>query len=141
MAAGVVAEQDGRTVVYGDQDIDRAIVVEIAEGQAACGELAGEDGPLSCADIFQARGRVLEKKERLAVGYAGIDLVDEIVGMAVGDEEVEEAVVIEVEKFGAPAAHHLRGACDAGGAGFVFEGFVALVLVEAVELVVEICDE
>jgi len=55
--------------------------------------------------------------------------------MAVGYEEIAKAVVIEVEEFGAPAAHHLCGAGYAGGSGFVFKGFVALVLLEAVEFV------
>jgi len=76
LAGGIVAEEDGWAVVYGYEDIDGAVVIEIAESEAAGAELAGEGRPTVCADIFQAGGRVLEKKERLAVGYAGIDFVD-----------------------------------------------------------------
>src|SRR5712692_9890363 len=67
-----------------------------------------------------------------------LDVVEDV---AVDDEQVAPAVVIEIEEARAECAVENAGLADAGGDGVVGEGAVAIVAVEAVELEIKMADE
>jgi hypothetical protein len=67
--------------------------------------------------------------------------VDHVVGVAVGQEEVEAPVVVEVEELQSPAREKARGVGDAVDVGGVGEGLVAVVLVQREHLLVHVGHE
>ena len=138
LASGIVAQQHRGSIVHGNQDIHGTVVIEVSEGQTSRRKLPGENRSAVCADVLQARTRVLKKQHGLAVGDPRIDFVDEIVRMAVGDQQVEVAVVIVVEKLQTPAAHRLRGPGNTGRSGDIFKRLVVFVVIHPIELVIQI---
>ena len=152
MPSFLVAVEGGGGGVVGDVDVGPAVVVEVGDGD---GEGVGADG-LPHAGFFGDVGEgavavvvVEDVLAALEAGRAAGDL-DAFVGAAggfgerrgldvevdvVGDEEVEVAVAVVVEKgaAGVPAGGALG---EAGFRGDVGEGAVAVVAVEDVLAVV-----
>src|ERR1039457_6480348 len=61
--------------------------------------------------------------------------------MTVGDQQVEIAVIVVVEKLEAPSAHELGCVGNTRRAGDVVEAFVVFVPIESVEFVIQIGHE
>src|SRR5207302_3856294 len=93
--------------------VDLAVVVEVAKGDAARQVRLLEIGAAALRDLLELAGLVAQQHGSLAAGGAG-RIAD---GVAVGDEQVFPAVMIEVEKAGAPADILLADGGDAGGFG------------------------
>ncbi len=55
--------------------------------------------------VFQLPGSVVKQQKRLAIGYVVVNLFDQVVGMPVGDHQIDIAVVIVVKELQTPAAH------------------------------------
>jgi hypothetical protein len=64
---GIVPEQNRRTIIHADQNIDRTIVVEVPDRQAACGEGLRKYGATLLAYIFECAAIVVKQKQRLAL--------------------------------------------------------------------------
>src|SRR6185437_12978269 len=90
----------------------------------------------------QATAIVVKQQKRLAVvDGIGINLLNEIVGMAVGNHEIKIAVVVVVEELEPPAAHEFAGGGNSGFTSDVVERLIMFVAVERVELMIEVGDE
>jgi len=61
--------------------------------------------------------------------------------MSIGDQQVEVAVVVVVEKFYAPAAHGLRGPGDTRRRGNILESLVVFVVINPIQFVIQIRHE
>ena len=109
---GEVAQQQRSSVVDGDQNVDGAIVIEVADGQARGGEIPGEERPAFCAHIVQRLAIAVKQHQRLAVGHVLLHGLDQIVGIAVGQKQIKVAIVVVVEKLQPPAAHQAGGRAD-----------------------------
>ncbi len=130
-----VAQQDRRTVDGIDDDVDFAVVEQVAEGRAAGGDNVGEAGSLDGLDVFKFAvfavdvGDVMEEQGALGEGGSPVVLVHLGIHVAVDFEEVEPAVVVVIEKAIAPA--------DKGDGGLGNTGFIADVGEARVAIVVE----
>jgi len=139
---GVIFQQHGSAAVDADEHVQCAIIIVVADGEAARRKVFVKDGAGAFADVMeQAVCAVMEQQQRLFVFHLHGVGVDHVVGMAVGEEEVDEAVVIVVEIFQAPAAQQARGARDAIGLGHVAKRFVFIVFVDRKHFVIDVGDE
>src|SRR5437016_2955161 len=100
--SGVVAQQEWSFVVVGNEHVDCSIVVEVCQGQSATGDRSAEQRAAFGSDVLQSGAVVVKEQQRLAVGHVGIDFVYEVVGVPVGYEQVEIAVVVVIKKLHAP---------------------------------------
>ena len=144
-----VVEHAGGTV--GEEDVEEAVVIEVEE--------FGGPGPVGVGEVGEVGGFEEERgvgieEEGVAHHLAGFGGGHEeavfahfahgdfgaVVGGAghVADEEVGEAVVVEVAKIG---AHAEPGGVGEGGFDNVGEGAVAVVLVEGVGFFEVVCGE
>ena len=73
--------------------------------------------------------RVAVKEFALGVAGFGLQLLDFRIDVAVADQNVGPAVVVEIEEAAAPA-EKLRVRAEAGGEGGVFEGAAAEIVIE-----------
>src|SRR5690606_30091235 len=115
-----------------DDDIDIAIEIDVAERCPAAREPFGEARPCVGSDLAEAASLVEEDLVPLEVGRGLVELVDVVVEVAVRDEEVAPAVVIDVDERRAPAhvrIHALAEPCDHGDVG---EADRAVVTIERV---------
>src|SRR5205823_6241039 len=84
----------------------------------------------------------IAKQERtLSVRGAPVGLVCDGVDVAVGDEEVEEAVIVKIDETGAPTEKWNSGNAQAGAKGNINEICVAFVAIESLVVVGEGSDE
>ena len=67
--------------------------------------------------------------------------LDHVVGMAVGQDQIDGAVVVVIEELQSPAAEQARRLGDAVGVRDVAEGLVLLVAVEREHLLIDVGDE
>ncbi len=148
---GVIAVQTDFGIEFVDHDIEIAIAVEVAEGHALgdaglvevpCAAVIGEAPMAEVAPGGSAGGETFEPgAEGDAVAFAGAaggDVPFDVIGdvevhriafVATGDEEILEAVEIDIEESDAPGP---VGGFDAGEVGDLGEGAVAEVPVEGV---------
>ena len=140
----VVAEQGGRAVLVVDDDVDVAVVVDVAERRAPAHVLGvevrarrrGSPAGTACrlVDVAEEQGDLLVV-DRLAEQAAVV------VDVPVGHEAVGPAVVVEVGQRAAPADPRHGVGRQAEERRDVEEDPLAQVLVERVVLVGEIGDE
>ena len=86
-------------------------------------------------------GLVMEEQERLAVGQVVGNLLDQVIGVPVGDDEVLVSIEIEIIELDAPAAVHLGGSRDAAGTGGILKREVAPIAIDRKTLAVEVRNE
>ncbi|MFM1942444.1 MAG: hypothetical protein RI897_1426 [Verrucomicrobiota bacterium] len=123
----VVAEEEGRAVDLGEDDVEVAVEVEVSVGGAAsddrgeevCSGFGAGDGEE--AGVGGGAVGVPEELGGLGVVLVGGDLFDIGFDVAVGGEEVEPAIEVVVEEEDAEREGHLAGGADALGEGFVGE--------------------
>ena len=132
-----VAEEGWRAVHVVDDDVDAAVVEEVAEGHAAGDGEFGEAAAFDGRDELELAADVVEELGALGPGGAPVLLVDGGVDVAVDDEEVEPAIVVVVEEGGTPAEERDGGFGDAGLVADVGEVGVAVVAVEGFVVVGE----
>ncbi len=128
----------GRRVDAVDDDVHGAVVVVVTEGAAAGGDGVVDAGAGEGGDLFKlAVAQVAVDVLMLGVGGVEVGAVDLRVDVAVGDEDVEPAIVVEVDEADAPA--EIAGVeAEAGEVGVVFKGAVAEVEVEGVGVAGEV---
>src|SRR5262249_3317200 len=111
----VVAQEERGVVIHGNENVDGAVIVEIADGKAASREGLGEDGAALSTNVGPCLTRVVKQEQWFAIADLVVgELFDQIVWIAVGKEKVEIAVVVVVEELEAPAAHQASRCADAG---------------------------
>src|SRR6266566_681563 len=121
----------GRIHVVEDH-IDVAVVEDVAEGSAARANDGGQTAAGSRRDFLEFGTVEIAKKLRpLRPRRAPVAFVGDGVNVAVGDEEVEKAVVVEIEEAGAPAEKRNRCAAETGFERNVGEARVAVVAVKS----------
>ena len=119
----LVAQQLRRRIERGDQDVEPAVVVEVAHGEAAVRAHELESRPRLGGGVaeqrLRLRGRaarrhgaaVLQQEVPLAVRADDLGVpVDLGIDVPVGDDEVEIAVVVEVGEGRAPLQRRGRSA-------------------------------
>ena len=103
-SGGVATKKLWKMVDAVDDDVDIAVVVEVAEGSSAGGSSVGYAGAALCGDLFElAVAEIAVEVFVLGVGRVDVGAFDLGVDMAVGHEDVEPAVVVHVEEAHAPA--------------------------------------
>src|SRR5216684_6417043 len=113
--AGIAAEELGKIVDGVDDD------VEVAEGAAARGHGHGDAGAGVVRNVGEAAvAEIFIEQLALRVAGFGLELLDFRVDVAVANENVGPAVVVEIEKAAAPA-EILGVFAEAGLVGGIFE--------------------
>ena len=103
MAAEVVAKERRRLIHVHDEDVDVAIVVEIAKGHAAAGVDFGNAGAGLFEQFFEfAAAQIPEHHVGRLVGGIGEFLFHLGIDHAGGAEKVRQTIVVEVHDAGAP---------------------------------------
>ena len=120
-------------------DVDVAVVVQVAEGGAAAGPVGSKDLSRSHAD--EARGLIPQQQRRLAVAQIGGRLLDCVHHVSLRHEDILPAIVVVVEETRAPARIWKCGATHARRVGDVSKRAVAVVAKQPVALVGEVGDE
>src|SRR5260370_4438187 len=94
-----------REIVDGvDDEVESAVVVEIAEGAAARGDGNGDAGAGVVRNVSEvAVAEIFVEQLALRVAGFGLELLDFGIHVAVADENVGPAVVVHVEKAATPA--------------------------------------
>src|SRR5262249_22136355 len=93
----VVAEQIRGAVVGGEKDVQVAVAIEVAEGKTATDARSGEVFTVCRNDVLKFSVAEIQKKVgRLCIAAVAADVAHGVVDVAIGDDEVEPAVEIEV---------------------------------------------
>ena len=98
-------------------------------------------GPRGFSDLVESPPFIPVKQVPLPVAQAGGQLFELGVEVAIGDEDVEPAVVVAVEEGGAEAEERPHDAVEPGAGGGVGEEPAAVVAVEGVDVLREIGHE
>src|SRR2546425_7120298 len=126
----IAAEKLGIIVDGIDDDVEVAVIVEIAEGAAARGDGNGDAGAGLGGDVGEtAVAEIFVEQLLLRVAGFGLELLDFGIDVAVANENVGPAIVVHVEKAAAPA-EILRVRAESGGGSGVLEIGGAEVAVE-----------
>jgi hypothetical protein len=96
--AAFVQQQLHWSAVAGDEQIEIAIVVDVALRQRTAHRLGGERRPRLSADITKSIARVAQQQTRLRVLRAFPELGDVVDDVAVDDCEITSAVVVIVQE-------------------------------------------
>src|SRR5260221_13617060 len=130
IATATVEEQDWRAAESRDEDVDPAVVVDVAKGGAACSQRRGHAGigALETAVVIQ------RKQRQLLVAPGSVNLLDIVQHVALCDEKVLPAVIIEIFQAHAPPGA-ARGQCaQAGLNALIAEDARTIVVIQAVNL-------
>ncbi len=110
----IVAEEHRRAVVGGHQQVDVAVAVEVAAGEAAADPRLRESAAHRGRHVAERAVALIQKQlRRLRVADVAADVADGVVDVAVGDDEIERAVEIEVGEDAAEAEPVARRDADA----------------------------
>ena len=136
--AGQVDEEHGAVGEVVDDGFEASVVEEVGDGEAAAGARFGEGWAGGFADVFElAVAQIAVEEAGFAVGGAEFGGVDFGVDVAVDDQEVGPAVVVDVGEHGSPA-EGVGVDAETGGEGGVGEGAVGIVAVEGCGVVGEV---
>src|ERR1700680_3346072 len=119
-----------------------AVVEKIAENGTARRDDDCEAAAGSWRDFLEfGTVQISEELGALRPSCAPIRLVRDRIDVAVGNENIKEAVIVEVEEAGAPAEEWNRGIPETGFEGNVGERGIAIVTIESFVIVGEGSDE
>ena len=93
----VVAPEFGRFASVDDDEVDAAVEIEIGKRRAARGLDAGDPGRVA---LFDESAVGLLHQQVVGVGHGEIR---HLVDIALGDEQVDEAVIVDILELGMPA--------------------------------------
>src|SRR5262245_14231553 len=142
-----VAQYDDRLVGMADDDVGAAVVVQVAEGNAATDTLHLKEGAAVGRYFLKAnhtRGarvgapQIAKQRRPLLVFARRRGVVRDV---AVGDEDILGAVAVEVEEAGAEADIVESNRGDAGGAAAEMKLPAPQVFVQRVRLVLKVAHE
>src|SRR3989454_10319608 len=133
LVSTVVSQEGGCPVDIVHENIDVAVVVEIAEGCATRAILACQSPTHREAHFFETCSALIHVNEgTLCVGSANVNPVHLGVHVPIRHEEIEPAIVIQIHKLGAPTQQEPRRSSNPGGPGDVIEETLELVVIELV---------
>src|SRR5690242_3944272 len=139
--AHVVDEQTGRCVHVADDGGEPAVVPEIADGEAAGGLRSGDAWAGAGGDVGEgAVAIVVIKDARLLKSAAEMLAVDFGIDVSIDEEQVGPAIVIEIEKHGAPS--EIFGVeAESHWESDIIESAIAVIPIERGGVVRKICFE
>ena len=137
-----VTEQSSRPAISRDQQIERAIVVDIAVGRASCHARCGERHPGGRCDLFELSvAEIMKKVRRFRVANARLHSFDAVFNVSVRNVNIQPAVQIVVEKEATKTKRQQTSAAHVRLRRFVHEQPVALIVIKREHLVRKIRDE
>src|ERR1700674_3701875 len=137
-----VSKQGGRRVHVVEDNIDVAVVEKVSESRAASRDDHGEAAAGGGRNFLEfCAVEIAEKLRALGPGGAPLGAVGDRIDVAIGDENIEETVIVEVEEAGSPCEKWNRGVAEAGAEGNVGEISAAVVAVKGLVIVGEGGDE
>src|SRR5437868_2456964 len=99
----IVAQQKRWTVIHGHEHVHGTIVVKVADGKTPAGYGAREQRATLVGNVVKSVAVVTKQEQRFAITHKlGVNFVNEIVGMPIGNHQVEIAIIVVIEKFHAP---------------------------------------
>src|SRR5689334_5283840 len=113
-SSSIIAKQNRRPIVLGDKNVDRTVVIEISQRQAASRKLLGKHGTTFGTDILQPASSIAEKKQRLFIRYIFKLLANHQIGMSVGEQQIEVSIIVVIEELRTPTAEEPGGRRDSG---------------------------
>src|SRR5436190_24080617 len=117
-----ILQHGGNIVHVVDDHVEVTVVVEIADREAASHPRNLQAAAGAFRDVTEPRAEVEQDLILLAKGFAKLrELVDVGKDVAVGEEEIELAIEIRVEKRRAPTHPGERRRGNAGWRAHVFE--------------------
>ena len=89
-----VLQEHWGTIVCGDQYIERAVVIEVSDGQPTRSKAFVKNGTCGRADDFQNLSVVVIKQQGLSIRHMARMFLDSVIGMAIGHEEINVSVIV-----------------------------------------------
>src|SRR6266849_3376928 len=129
MAAAAVEEQHRRTAESGQNDIDKTIVVDVAERGAACSNRRRHTG----IGAFEMAVMIQREQRQFLISQRSVDLLNVIEDVALGNEKILPAVVVEIFQAHAPAGTARSKSAEASLQALIGESASAVVVIQAVE--------
>src|SRR5260370_39197281 len=99
-----VFEKQWSAAIVADEYIQASVVIEIANCEAAGRIIALKGGAGLIGNVDKLASLLVKQEQRLLVLHLQRVIFDHVIGMAVGEEQIDEAVIIVIEKFQSPAA-------------------------------------
>src|SRR5258708_2576174 len=130
IATATVEEQDWRAAESRDEDVDPAVVVDVAKGGAACSQRRGHAGigALETSIVIQ------RKQRQLLVAQGSVNLRDITQHVALRDEKILPAVIVEIFEAHAPARAARGQGAQTGLKALIAEDAGAVIVIQAVDL-------
>src|SRR5439155_1759819 len=102
--AGIATQQLRKIVDGVDDDVEVAVIVEVAEGASARGDRRGNSGASVIGNIFEAPvAQIFVEQLALRITRFSLELLDFGINVTVANEDVGPAVIVHVKKTAAPA--------------------------------------
>src|SRR5438876_6712386 len=130
LISNLVMQKNRGSIIDRDQDIHRAIVIKISDGHPTGGKRLSEQRAALRTYILETFASVAEQHERFLVFHLAVQTLDEVIRIAVGEEQVEVTIVVIIKKLQAPSAHEFGGFADTRGESQVVECFVMIVFID-----------
>ena len=137
-----IAKQCGRGVDVVDDDVDVAVIKEIAKSRTSRRNYDRKAAAGSGWNFLKFLAVEISKQEwTLRPGGAPVCTVGNGIDMAVGNKNVQESIVVEIEKTGTPAKERYHGISETNAKGNVREIAIAVIAIEWLVVVRECGDE
>ena len=137
LAGAEVFEETRRGVHVDDDDLGTAVAIHVADGESAGRAGRFEGGTGSLCDVFEsAVAEVPVHEGLLQIAISDGRAIDFGIDVAVGDDEVFPAIVVEIDKSDSPAEEMIGG--EAGALRDVLEELAVLVFEERRDVAGEI---
>lgn len=141
-ASGGIHQQEGLAGILADQHIRKPVVVHVACGQPAAEEpLRQSRSPGGCGIAKTTVGGALKQLHRLGGRNAVQSELGTVQRMSVGHDDIQMAVVVDIEEPQAECAVEPALPRDPGAHGRVGEPFAREVAQQLARLVIEVADE
>src|SRR5438309_1314801 len=102
--AGIATKQLRKIVDGVDDDVEVAVIVEVAEGASARGDRRGNSVASVIGNIFEAPvAQIFVEQLALRITRSSLELLDLGINVTVANEDVGPAVIVHVKKTAAPA--------------------------------------
>src|SRR5436309_2141679 len=140
--SAVVAQQLRPLAIVTNQNVDVAVIIEIAGRCAAAYAGRLHAGTEPQAHVFKpAPPDIAEHQLGLTIACIGAIALDVIQYVSIGHKEITRTVVVVIKEAGSKTAQIVCVVADAGEQGIVVEALVSKVPVKAAKLQVEMRDK
>src|SRR5438132_52255 len=94
LISNLVMQKNRGSIIDRDQDIHRAIVIKISDGHPTGGKRLSEQRAALRTYILETFASVAEQHERFLVFHLAVQTLDEVIVIAVGQEQIQTAISI-----------------------------------------------